>query len=178
MSGAPTLAGVQARFSKVNERRRTVQLTWSEGFTATMPQYNHVLRFPHDLEHYIVDAVLRPPYGFWELAAAKAPFASLTPCRPWPREKREWFAKVLRQHRDEMVEAERLTGLLPGQCLSWREAHHVMRAAWTERPGSPRPELTAAGYRRITELHEQIRGAWEELPEGDHLTVIWPPPPW
>jgi hypothetical protein len=29
----------------------------------------------------------------------------------------------------------------------------------------------------MTELHEQLRNAWEELADGDCLTIMWPPPP-
>lgn len=106
---------MEARFPKVDDRRRCAQLIWSDGYTATLAQYQHFTPFPHDLMHYAVDAVLRPRYGFWELTAQKAPFSSLTPCRPWPLNRREWFAKVLVHHRNEMVEAEMLTGLLPSE---------------------------------------------------------------
>jgi hypothetical protein len=167
---------VQARFPKVEDRSRTAQLAWPDGFTATLPQHQYFARLPHDLEHYVVDAVLRPPYGFWELAAAKAPFKNLTPCRRWPRERTQWFARVVRDHRDEMVEAERLTGLLPTNTPSWEAARRMLASAWTDRPSNPRPDLTPESYERLMDLHEQLVSAWQSLPVGEWLSVTWPPP--
>jgi len=168
---------VQARFPKANDRHRTAALAWPDGYTATVPQHQHFTRLPHDLEHYAVDAVLRPRCGFWELAAAMAPFSDFTPGRPWPREREEWFRRAKRDHRDEMVEAERLTGLLPGTSPSFDAARRALRRMWTDRPTSPRPELTPVIYEQMVQLHTQLQSAWRALPEGGWLSVRWPPSP-
>jgi len=166
---------VEACFPKLDARPRVAELAWPDGTTAVVPQYQHVTRLPHDLAHYAVDAVLRPRWGFWELAARKAPFSNVTPSRPWPRERQEWFARVVRDHRDEMVEAERLTGLLSGQASSWEAARRALHSAWTDRPGNPRPDLTRERYRQMLELHEALTRAWATLPLGGRLCVAWPP---
>jgi hypothetical protein len=170
---------VQARFPKVDDRSRRAEFTWPDGTTATSPQYQHFCRLPHDLEHYAVDAVLRPRFGFWELAAAGAPFPSLVPVKAWPTRRTEWFATVVRTHRDEMVEAERLTGLLLGNArgtpMPWPHAQALLRRTWAERAANPRPALTGDRYGRLLGLHRELLTAWDALPAGEWLTVMWPP---
>ena len=98
---------MRAAFPKATERAMA-RFEWGGRFYAETPIYSRHDRLPHDLAHYAVDAVLRPRYGFWELAARRAPFSNLTPSKPWPKDRVAWFATVLRDHRDEMVEAERV----------------------------------------------------------------------
>jgi hypothetical protein len=168
---------VEARYPKVEDRRRRAVLVWPDGFSATVPQYQRVSRLPHDLEHHAVDAILRPRWGFWELVAAKAPFSNVTPSRPWPRERVEWFERIVRHHRDAMVEAERLTGLLPGQTSSWQAARRALRAMWTDRSDNPRPQLTINVYQRMGKLHGDLPRSWAAWSDGDWLSVTWPPGP-
>lgn len=172
---------MRATFPKTDEHGRRARFEWPDGFVATTPTWNHRKRLPHDLEHYAVEAVLRPRYGFWTLAAQKAPFRSLLPERAWPRDRVNWFRTVLSKHRDEMVEAEILPVLItfaadgapPRQ--AWPEARRALARIWSRWPGNPPPDLSADQYERMVELDRELRGRWRDLPDGDSLIVEWPP---
>lgn len=166
---------VLVRFSKVNRGLATV--VWPDGLTATVPQYSSARRVPHDLVHYAVEAELRPRYGFWELLAQQAPFSSVTPAKPWSAQQQRWFAKVLRTHRDEMVEAENLGGLANLDPADHGAIARIVKRIWTDRPSNPRPHVTPATAQRIHDRYAEIAAAWEALPEGGELVVHWPPPP-
>jgi hypothetical protein len=170
---------VEAWFPKVDDRWRKAEFRWADGMFATLPQYEHPARLPHDLVHYAVEAVLRPRYGFWELASAQAPFATLTPARPWPKDRMAWFASVLRKHRDAMVEAERLPALLEpevdGSPLAWATARRLLERTWTDRRDNPRPELSPERFDAMRDLHQRLDEAWHALAMGERLTVSWPP---
>jgi hypothetical protein len=153
--------------------RAVARLEWDGGFFALTPVYTNPERLPHDLSHYAVDAVLRPRYGFWELAAQRAPFTSLQPCRPWPKDRLAWFAGVLKSHRDEMVEAERFPALLS---VAWPEAQRLLKSYWSDWPGNPRPPLTGAMHDSMRQLYAGLWDRWRALPLGKALDVEWPPP--
>ena len=140
--------------------------------------WGHWTRFPHDLEHYSVEAILRPKYGFWELASRQAPFATLEPSRPWPRAKRDWYARVVRRHGEDMLIAEMIGGLpRDGASIEqqWREARGMLKREWGRSPDNPLPDLTRTDYEKIVDLGRRLRRDWDRLPAGGALSVEWPP---
>jgi hypothetical protein len=163
---------MRAVFPKV-AARAVARFEWDGGFFAEAAMYANPERLPHDLAHYAVDAVLRPKYGFWELAAQRAPFKSLRPSRPWPKDRIAWFAKVLDDHRDEMVEAERFPTLLT---VDWVQAQRLLREYWSNWPHNPRPELTLREHDAMVRIFQGLGDQWRALPAGGALVVSWPPP--
>ena len=162
---------MRAAFSKAAPGK--ARFEWDGGFFADTPIYSNHALLPHDLAHYAVDAVLRPRYGFWELAAQRAPFTSLQPSRPWPRDRVQWFARLVRDHRDEMVEAERFPSLLS---VDWPEARRLLNQHWSNWPGNPRPELGPREHQAMLRIHAGLWDEWRALPLGRALEVWWPPP--
>ena len=153
--------------------RATARFEWDGGFLASSPIHSHPDLLPHDLAHYAVDAVLRPRYGFWELAAQRAPFTSFQPSQPWPKDRVAWFTRLVRDHRDEMVEAERFPSLLS---VGWPEAQRLLRQHWSNWPGNPRPELTRRDHEAMLRIYAGLWDEWRALPLGRALEVRWPPP--
>src|SRR5690349_9692129 len=83
---------------------------WADGTVATTPNWGR--RFPHDLTHWLVEAQVDLPYGFWALAGRQAPFDSFTLVRGrWPKGAHEFLDRVRRKHRGEMLHAEAMGGL-------------------------------------------------------------------
>lgn len=151
----------------------TARFEWDRGFFAEAPIYSNPDVLPHDLAHYAVDAVLRPRYGFWELAAQRAPFKSLRPSQPWPKDRVAWFARLLRDHRDEMVEAERFPSLLS---VDWPAAQRLLKQHWSDWPGNPCPELGRRQHQAMLRVYAGMWDEWRALPHGGTLVVRWPPP--
>ncbi len=164
---------MRAAFPKTAERA-VARFEWDGAFYAETPIYSHCDRLPHDLAHYAVDAVLRPRYGFWELAARQAPFSNLRPSKPWPKNRVAWFATVLRDHRDEMVEAERFPALLSAD--GWPAAKQLLKLHWSDWPDNPRPELTVRRYEAMVGIYARLGDEWRALPRGQVFVVRWPPP--
>ena len=174
---------LRATFPKHAGVDRRARFEWSDGLVATSPIGGRPVRLPHDLEHYAVEAVLRPEYGFWSLAAQQAPFASLTPVGGrWPKGRREWFDRVRRKHREAMLKAEALgiRGL--------EDPSFDVDAMWPrvklalERPYAFNEETTLRGITKadVEELHVSamsLHAHWQRVPDGGALVVSWPPKP-
>lgn len=172
---------LRATFPKHGEGDRQARFEWSDGLVATSPIWGSPSRLPHDLEHYAVEAVLRPEYGFWSLAARQAPFDSLTLIAGrWPKGRQEWFDRVRRKHREAMLKAEALgiRGLEdPGLDVDAAWPH--IKAA-LERPFAFNPETTLRGITKadVVQLHSsavQLHELWRKVPDGGALVVSWPP---
>ena len=183
MARSKPVVTLRAIFPKRSGRDRVARYEWSDGLVATTPLWGRPTRLPHDLEHYAVEAVLRPAYGFWNLAAQQAPFDSLTPLRGrWPKGRQEWFDRVRRKHREAMLKAEALgiRGL--------EDPSFDVDAAWPqvkvalERPFAFNEETTLRGITKadVVELRRsalELHGSWRQVPDGGALAVSWPPMP-
>ena len=176
---------VTAIFPKTRDRSRVATFTWPDGLVATTPIWNRAERLPHDLDHYIVEAVFRPPYGFWALVERQAPFSSLTLVSGrWPKGRAEWLAKVRRKHGAEMLKAE-ATGL--GPLFRAETDADVDRIApalrrQLERAYALTPDNAFAGATReqfhdVRDLHRSLHDAWNSVPMGGALEVAYPPRP-
>lgn len=156
---------------------------WPDGTAATTPIGGRPERLPHDLGHYIVEAVFRPPYGFWGLVERQAPFSSLTLIRGrWPRGKAEWFERVLRKHGTEMLKAE-ATGL--GLLLRVNTADEVdrvipelrrrLRTSYALTPANAFADAPREHFHDARRLHDTVHRAWTGVPVGGALEVAYPP---
>lgn len=172
---------MRATFPKHARLDRVASFEWSDGLLATTPIYGKPPRLPHDLGHYVVEARLQPPYGFWALAAKQAPFASLTLVRGrWPKGKREWLDRVRRKHAAEMLKAEAtgVTGLDDPDFdidAAWPSIRRSMRRSYAL---NPQTEFTHVTKADIVALHHdtlRMHDAWRAVPDGGALVVHWPP---
>ena len=172
---------MRASFPKQRGPGRVATFQWSDGIIATTPIFGLPVRLPHDLEHYVVEARLRPAYGFWSLVAQQAPFESLTLVRGrWPKGRQEWFDRVRRKHAAEMLKAE-ATGFCgldnPAFDLdaAWPTIRRAMQRSYAL---NAQTELTHVTKGDIAALHQdtlRLHDAWQAVPDGGALLVQWPP---
>lgn len=167
-------------FPKGDSRSKAIY-EWSDGMVALCDMYKDPRRLPHDLEHYIVEAQFRPPYGFWSLASRQAPYASLRLVNGrWPRAKQEWFDRLRRKHGDEMLKAESV-GLGPihdpGLDFDryWPQRVRTLRNAYSYGAPNPFDHATRKDFVEARERSIALRAAWDEVPMGGALVVCWPP---
>ena len=150
---------------------------WRDGTVATCMQWSG--GFPHDLGHWVLEAQVDLPWGFWSLAGQQAPFASLTLVEGrWPKGKQAWLDRVRRKHGLSMLHAEAQDGhwLLDPELdvhASWREirSHLAKTYAFAESP------LAGFGPNDVEALRPfALRAAatWEALPPGGSVEVSWP----
>ena len=172
-----------ARFPKVRTTPRVATFEWSDGLRATTPVHDRWTKLPHDLGHYVVDAYVQPPYGFWSMAHRQAPFESLTPVgRAWPQARVTWFERVKRKHHDELVQAEAIgvvDALAEGRMDLRRDAAAIRRnltRTYALSRESAFAGVTADDLRTMVEDRRAMERAWEGLPVGGELRVTWPPP--
>jgi hypothetical protein len=156
--------------------------SWRDGTVATTPICGRPDRLPHDLDHYIVEAVFQPPYGFWGLVERQAPFDSLTLIRGcWPKGKAAWFERVVRKHGAEMLKAE-AAGL--GVLFLAKTDDDVNRAIPELRrqlqrsdalsPANAFADATRAQFLEVRELHRTLHRTWRGVPMGGALEVAYP----
>jgi len=104
---------MQITFIPTSERDYAIRCTCDDGAVLAIRTYDRPLGLPHDLAHYVVERELGLAWGFWGLIAAGATFTSVTRCtgrtRPHHQEEGQWLIK---QHRDDLTEAEALVGVL------------------------------------------------------------------
>lgn len=154
---------------------------WSDGSAATCAVHDNPTRLPHDLEHYIVEAQFRPPYGFWSLASQQAPFGSLNLVRGrWPKGKQEWLDRVRRKHGAEMLKAEAAgLGAIHDPDLDfdryWPRRVRVLRNAYSYTASNPFDHATKEDFVEARERSLALRAAWRKVPMGGALVVYWPP---
>lgn len=170
---------MRADFPKTPVRDRVTTLTWPNGFKATTSQYGRLERVPHDLTHFATDVILRPRYGFWELASQMAPYSSLTPVTGrWPSERVRWFDSVWKRHAGEMAEAEdygRLWDAAADDAAErWGEVRWSVGHSYTPNRVSPLASLSDVEIRRVGDYCREVRSAWESVPVGGSLIVRWP----
>ena len=168
-------------FPKASGAGGVAEFRWSDGTVATTPLYNHSGRLPHDLEHYVVDAHVDLPFGFWALAGKQTPFKSFTLLAGrWERGARERFERSARKHRGAMLQGEAaffVHNLAPAGRLGDRVAGVAASAApyLLYENDSPIGDLEVADVRRIIAFDRKLHRRWTDLPVGGALQVTWPP---
>ena len=171
-----------ATYPKLESRSNVATFTWSDGLVAQTLISNTTRHLPHDLAHYIVESRAQPPYGFWAMVGRQAPFESLTLIKGrWPKGKRDWFERVKRKHRDEMVQAEGVGGVIDGLVGStldldrdWTVIQRGLRAHAIKTDG-PFASLTKRDLSEIVEFHRQLHALWDGIAVGQAVAVSWPP---
>lgn len=173
---------VSAIFPKTNSAGRVATFSWRDGTAATTPIWGRPDRLPHDLEHYIVEAVFQPPYGFWGLVERQAPFKSLTLIRGrWPKDKSAWFERVVRKHGVEMLKAEAVGLDLLFQAKSDEEVDRAipelrrqLQRSYALSPANAFAEATRAQFLEIRDIHRSLHRTWRGTPMGGALEVAYP----
>lgn len=150
---------------------------WPDGSAATGLPWTSGL--PHDLGHWMMEAQVELPYGFWALAGQQAPFASLTLVQGrWPKGKQEWFDRVRRKHGTAMLHAEAQDGIwLADPDLDVRAQWSEIRRRLTQTYAFQESPLQRWGPQDIERLRPfALRNAaiWEGLPAGGQVEVHWP----
>ena len=98
---------------------------WPDGLVATTCVTGRGL--PHDLRHWLMEAQVDLPWGFWCLAGQQAPFESFQIVEGrWPKGRKDWFERIQRKHGPSMLHAEAQDGF-------WlTEADLDVHAQWQE----------------------------------------------
>jgi hypothetical protein len=150
---------------------------WPGGLVATTFPWTGSL--PHDLGHWIMEAQVDLPYGFWSLAAQKAPFSSFTLVSGrWPKDRADWLDRVRRKHGVAMLHAEGHGGAwLADPDLDvhgdWPTLRRRLARAYTfEEHALMR--LTPSDVEGLVPLARAVVAQWEALAPGGCLLVRWP----
>ena len=171
-----------ATFPKSRNAHCVALFEWPDGSAATTPMWGIVGALPHDLGHYVGEAQFRPPYGFWNLAAQQAPFASLTLVRGrWPGDRHEWLERIRRKHGVEMLKAEALDlSRLADRSIGdidrhWPGMARRLRNGLSFTRTSPFDHATKADFVEARDRAIALNKAWGRVPVGGALIVFWPP---
>ncbi|HUR49823.1 MAG TPA: hypothetical protein VMY88_09915 [Acidimicrobiales bacterium] len=170
-----------ATFPKNRDPISYAVFEWPDGSAATTPMWGIKGALPHDLGHYVGEAVFRPPYGFWNLTAQQAPFDSLTLVRGrWPGDRKAWLDRVRRKHGVEMLKSEMLdlSGLADPRTdldRTWAGLARGLRKGLSFTPSSPFDNATKADFLECRERAIALNEAWRRVPVGGALVVFWPP---
>ena len=169
---------MQITFIRKSARDCAIRCTCDDGAVLAVRRYSRPLGLPHDLAHYVIERELGLAWGFWGLVAAGATFASVTTCagrkRPHHQEEGQWLIK---QHRDDLTEAEALVGVLLDVWRDGASAEAAYRAVlagcWRRTDAAPSREQVARVYTALNQRETQ----WLRLAQGETLTVEWPTAP-
>jgi hypothetical protein len=144
---------------------------------ATSPQWG--TGFPHDLQHWLMEAQVDLPWGFWALAGRQAPFDSLQLVRGrWPKGRAEMLERVRRKHRTEMLHAEVQGGLwLADPELNvhadWSRIRQKLARTYAFNE-SPLAKFGPQDVERLRPFAQRAVTAWDRLPMGGSVEVHWP----
>jgi hypothetical protein len=150
---------------------------WPGGLVATTMPWTGGL--PHDLGHWMMEALVDLPWGFWSLAARKAPFRSFTLVSGrWPKERDEWLDRVRRKHGLAMLHAEGHDGnWLADPRLDvhaeWPMIRRRLSVAYCFEDHAL-AHLGPADVERLVPLARVVAQQWDDLPDGRCLLVRWP----
>ena len=150
---------------------------WPGGLVATTLSWHSGL--PHDLGHWILEAQVDLPYGFWSLAAQRAPFASFTLVEGrWPKGRQEWLDRVRRKHETSMLHAEAhggawLTDPELDVRAQWPTIRRRLARAYAFED-HPLLHLGPEDVERLRPLALEVDALWRALPQGASIEVAWP----
>jgi hypothetical protein len=150
---------------------------WPDGTVATCLPWTGGL--PHDLGHWLLEAQVDLPYGFWSLAGQQAPFASLTLVQGrWPKGRQAWFDRVRRRHATAMLHAEAQDGAwLADPDLDvharWPELRDLLARTYAF-ADSPLASFGPADVERLRPFALRAAATWDALPAGAAVEVHWP----
>jgi hypothetical protein len=164
-------------FTKVRGAPAVHRWPRSPGLVATCLPWTSGL--PHDLGHWLIEAQVDLPWGFWSLAGQQAPFASLTLVEGrWPRGRQEWLGRVRRKHALSMLHAEAQDGRwLADPNLdvhgNWREIRGRLARTYAFED-SPLAGFAPHDVERLRPFALRAAAAWDALPAGGSVEVSWP----
>lgn len=152
---------------------------WSDGLAATTCATNTGLGLPHDLRHWLIEAQVDLPFGFWSLAGQQAPFASFTVVRGrWPRGRTEWLDRLRQKHELSMLHAEAVGGYwLADPDLDVHAQWHEIRQRLAQNyafSDSPLEKFGPDDVERLRPFARRAVETWNQLPGGGRVQVRWP----
>lgn len=169
---------MDVRFERTGKRRYATVVTLPGRDPRRMdpaPGYDEDI--PHDLVHYLAEAVLGLSSGVYGRAAAGGGdfmMAADTPGDPRRRareqrrlKKRE--AALSRADKGDMARSEYLAGLCD---IAWRRRAGAATPPWAER--KPIPPEDAPIVDRILDHLDEVAPLWRGLPVGGALAFTWP----
>jgi hypothetical protein len=173
---------LRATFPKTTRGDNLAEYACADDLTASSPSNGRPGRLPHDLDHYIIESQVDVPYGFWALAARQAPFASFTIARGrWPRGKVEWFERVQRKHRGEMIQSEAVAGIVTRIACGdldidrdWSAIRRWLTRAYTYESRGAFASLTQRDLTALVPFHDELHRTWDAIPVGGALRVSFP----
>jgi hypothetical protein len=155
-----------------------VHVARSDGSVVKWPWVKAGGQLPHDLVHYLVETGLGLTDGFWGLVADGVDFGFLT----------EQADRIARGAPLQGLAGRDLTGLIAAECVvagissaGFVEADPALCLEWIGQNCARRDQAVPAGVtvERVDAVVRRIRettAQWHRLPEGDSLTVAYPPP--
>jgi len=164
-----------ATFTKI--RGAPAVYRWPGGLVATTLPWNRGL--PHDLGHWLIEAQVDLPWGFWALAGRRAPFASFTlVAGRWPADRAAWLDRVRRRHGLGMLHAEAQDGrwlVEPGLDVRarWPEIRSRLADSYAFEE-TPLAHFGPDDVERLLPLARRTAAIWDALPEGGSVEVAWP----
>jgi hypothetical protein len=169
---------VEVIFERTGERRYAVVITAPGRATRRMdPAPGYDEHIPHDLVHYLTEAVLGLDSGvFGRAAAGGGGFTPVGETAGAPRERaraqrrtRKREASLRRTGHEDMATSERLAGITD---VAWRRRAGARTPEWAAgRPPTPEDE---ARVRRILPHLDRAAALWHDLPVGGTLAYTWP----
>lgn len=136
-------------------------------------------RIPHDMGHWFMEAQVDLPWGFWSLAAQQAPFASFELVKGrWPKERVDWYRRVVRKHGESMLHAEAQDGLwLTDPSLDvhaqWPEIRDRLARTYAF-ADSPLSRFGPSDVEKLRPFAMRAAKIWSDLPDGGSVQVTWP----
>ena len=173
-----------ASFPKLDGRDRVATFatyTWADGLVATTRMHGRWNALPHDVEHYVMESQVRPPYGFWAQVERQAPLEGFTVVRGrWPKGRKDWLERAYRKHRDEMVQAEAvgISRIASGELdvhRDWATIRRWLSRGYAISAPSVYASLTQADLLHIVDVWREVHAAWDAVPVGESLEIHWPP---
>ena len=164
-------------FTKIRGAAAIYRWPATPGLVALSMQWSTGL--PHDLGHWMMEAQVDLPWGFWSLAGQQAPYASFELIEGrWPKGKQEWYARVVRKHGMSMLHAEAQDGYwLTDPNLNvradWPEIRERLRNTYAF-DDSPLRGMSPDDVEKLRPFALRNAAIWSELPAGGAVEVDWP----
>lgn len=172
---------MQINVRRLESRRYATMVTRDDGVALSVPAYGFMHAMPHDLGHYVVEATLPLPHGFWDCVAGGAVFRGmqLLSGRRKPHAE-ERSRGLMKDHADRLNEAETLVGAFEHVVehnLDRRpeDAERLIgKHAASFRSGLRLPDR--AGIFAVCAAWRDMLAQWQTLPVGQSMELAWPAP--
>ena len=168
-------------FERAGERRVRITVERDDGALLEIRSPDASREIPHDLVHYVVEAELGLPEGFWGKIARGVVFDSVRVVRAPIRRTARPRRKRRRLPPRQLLEAEVLVEIFlkswDGSAVEeYGSVRAYLDATWSPRTRSRADEIDPATIDRVSARLDEISRRWQALPKGRALELDWPPP--